>query len=132
MDLLESDLTTILSNEPKNAQVLNALGYTLADRTARYDEALGYIQRALELEPNDAAVMDSMGWVYYRMGNYDDALVHLAKANSIDEDPEIAAHLGEVLWVVGKKEQAVEVWEKSLSDNPDHQILLDVMKRFGL
>lgn len=132
LDLLESDLQTILKQEPANAQVLNALGYTLADRTNRYEEALIYIQRALELEPDDAAVVDSMGWVLYRMGNYPQAIEHLRRAAQLSQDPEIAAHLGEVLWVSGDKDGALEIWEKSLKDNPDDSILLDIMKRFGL
>jgi len=132
LDLLESDLQTILKQEPANAQVLNALGYTLADRTNRYEEALIYIQRALELEPDDAAVVDSMGWVLYRMGNYPQAIEHLRRAAQLSQDPEIAAHLGEVLWVSGDKDGALEIWEKSLKDNPDDRILLDIMKRFGL
>jgi tetratricopeptide (TPR) repeat protein len=132
LDLLESDLQTILKQEPANAQVLNALGYTLADRTNRYEEALTYIQRALELEPDDAAVVDSMGWVLYRMGNYPQAIEHLRRAAQLSQDPEIAAHLGEVLWVSGDKDGALEIWEKSLKDYPDDKILLDIMKRFGL
>lgn len=132
LDLLESDLRTILKTEPDNAQVLNALGYTLADRTKRYDEALKYIQKALELEPNDAAVMDSMGWVKYRLGDYESAIAHLRKANEIARDPEIAAHLGEVLWVSGKKNDALKIWEESLKEHPNHEALLKVMKRFGL
>lgn len=131
LDLVEQDLQTILKDEPKNAQVLNALGYTLADRTQRYQEALSYIQRAYELEPNDAAVMDSMGWVQYRLGNYNDAIEHLQKAVTIDEDPEIAAHFGEVLWVVGNKDKARKVWKDSLQKHPEHQILLEVMKKFS-
>ena len=101
IDLLESDLQTILKQEPSNAQVLNALGYTLADRTDRYDEALSYIQRAIELEPDDAAVVDSLGWVHYRLGNLEESIKHLRRANELSKDPEIAAHLGEVLWVSG-------------------------------
>lgn len=132
LDLVESDLLTILKEEPENAQVLNALGYTLADRTSRYEEALKYIKKAFELQPNDAAVMDSMGWVQYQLGNYDKALSHLTKANELAQDPEIAAHLGEVLWVMGKKSAAMETWESSLKTNPDHEALLRVMKRFGL
>jgi len=132
LDLVESDLQTILKQEPGNAQVLNALGYTLADRTTRYDEALDYIQRALELEPNDAAVVDSLGWVYYRMGNYKKAIELLRRANEQAKDPEIAAHLGEVLWVSGERSAALKIWEASLVDHPDHEVLLDVMKRFGL
>ncbi len=132
IDLLESDLQTILKQEPSNAQVLNALGYTLADRTDRYDEALKYIQRAIEIEPDDAAVVDSLGWVYYRLGNFEQSIKHLRRANELSKDPEIAAHLGEVLWASGEKEAAMEIWEKSLKDNPDDEALLDVMKQFGL
>ncbi|WP_455206066.1 tetratricopeptide repeat protein [Kaarinaea lacus] len=132
LQLVESDLLTILEVEPENAQVLNALGYTLADRTDRYQEALQYIQKALNLEPEDAAVMDSMGWVNYRLGNYEEALLHLRKANEMAKDPEIAAHLGEVLWVTGNKSDALKIWESSLKENPDHDVLLRVMKRFGL
>lgn len=132
LDLVESDLQTILKQEPSNAQVLNALGYTLADRTNRYEEAMTYIQRALELEPDDAAVVDSMGWVLYRMGNYPKAIEHLRRAAQLSQDPEIAAHLGEVLWVSGDKDGALEIWEKSLKENPDDQKLLGIMKQFGL
>ncbi|WP_455202666.1 tetratricopeptide repeat protein [Kaarinaea lacus] len=132
LDLVESDLQTILEQEPTNAQVLNALGYTLADRTNRYEEALQYIQRAIELEPDDAAVVDSMGWVHYRLGNYNKAIKHLRRASELSKDPEIAAHLGEVLWVSGDKKGALEIWENSLKDNPDDKILIDVMQRFGM
>jgi len=132
IELVESDLQMILKVEPGNAQVLNALGYTLADRTDRYEEALRYIQQALKIEPNDAAVMDSMGWVQYHLGNYKEAILHLKRANEIGKDPEIAAHLGEVLWVSGKKSAALEIWEGSLKENPGNEILLNVMKRFGL
>jgi len=132
LDLLESDLQTILKQEPANAQVLNALGYTLADRTNRYEEAFKYIQRAFELEPDDAAVVDSMGWVEYRMGHYKEAIEHLRRANDLSKDPEIAAHLGEVLWTSGDKNGAMQIWEGSLKDNPKDKALLDVMKKFGL
>ncbi|WP_455208329.1 tetratricopeptide repeat protein [Kaarinaea lacus] len=132
LDLVESDLQTILKQEPANAQVLNALGYTLADRTNRYEEALTYIQRALELEPDDPAVVDSMGWVQYRLGNYQNAIEHLRRATELSQDPEIAAHLGEVLWVSGDKNGALEIWEKSLKEHPNDATLMDIMKRFGL
>ena len=132
LDLLESDLRTILQTEPDNAQVLNALGYTLADQTKRYDEALQYIQKAMELQPDDAAVIDSMGWVQYRLGDYEASVQYLRKANDLTKDPEIASHLGEVLWVMGKKNDALKVWEESLKANPGHETLLKTMKRFGL
>ncbi len=132
LDLLESDLRTILETEPDNAQVLNALGYTLADRTQRYEEALQYIEKALELQPNDAAVMDSMGWVKYRLGDYEASVAYLRKAIELAGDPEIAAHLGEVLWVMGKQSDALKVWEEALKQDPNHEVLLKTMKRFGL
>ncbi len=132
LDMVEKDLQDILKIEPNNAQVLNALGYTLADRTTRYTEALKYIETAIKLEPDDAAVVDSMGWVQYRLGNLQQAADHLRRANELAKDPEIAAHLGEVLWVMDKKNAALEIWESSLKDNPGHEALLKVMKRFGL
>ncbi|MBE9538386.1 MAG: tetratricopeptide repeat protein, partial [Proteobacteria bacterium] len=131
LDLAEGDLRAIIEREPSNAQALNALGYTLADRTDRYSEALEYIERAMKVEPGDAAIIDSMGWVHYRMGNHAKAVELLRQAMELIKDPEIAAHLGEVLWEMGNKQGALEVWEDSLQQHPEHKILLDVMKRFG-
>jgi tetratricopeptide (TPR) repeat protein len=130
VDWLERDIHSILEREPDNAHALNALGYTLADRTNRYEEAMGYIQRALELKPDEPAIIDSMGWINYRMGNYDQALKYLRRAVSLLQDPEIAAHLGEVLWVSGQHDEARKVWERALEHDPDSTILLDVMNRF--
>lgn len=90
----------------KNAQALNALGYTLADRTDRYQEALGYIEQALALLPDDAAVLDSMGWVQFRLGDFTKALEFLRRAYQLNPDPEIAAHLSEVLWAAGQRDEA--------------------------
>lgn len=132
LELAENDLRAIIEREPSNAQALNALGYTLADRTDRYQEAMEYIQRALKVEPEDAAIIDSMGWVQYRMGNYAKAVELLRRAIKLIKDPEIAAHLGEVLWDMGNKKGALEVWEESLQQHPKHKVLLDVMRRFGL
>lgn len=115
LDLVESDLRTIIDADPENAHALNALGYTLADRTERYQEALGYISEALELLPNDPAVLDSMGWVLYRLGRHDEALEHLRQAYEITPDEEIAAHLGEVLWMKGDRQGALDVWNNELS-----------------
>lgn len=132
LELTEQDLLKIIEREPSNAQALNALGYTLADRTQRYDEALKYIERALEVQPEDAAIIDSMGWVQYRLGNHEKAIELLRRALELIQDAEIAAHLGEVLWDMGNKQGAIKVWEKALKDHPNHKVLLDVMKRFGL
>ena len=130
LDLLEQDLRAILEREPDHAQALNALGYTLADATDRHAEAYELIKKALELRPNDFYILDSMGWVLYRLGRLDEAIEYLRKALSIRQDPEIAAHLGEVLWVRGEREQAKEVWETALQQTPQDTRLLDVIERF--
>ena len=128
--LLERDLQRILEEDPEHADALNALGYTLADQTDRHQEALVYISRALELKPDNAAILDSMGWLQYRLGNYPEALRYLRRANAMLPDAEIAAHLGEVLWVSGEREQARRVWKEALERDPDSPHLQDVLKRF--
>lgn len=130
LNLLETDLKTILATEPDHATALNALGYTLADRTERYDEAYAYIQRAYELSPNDFYILDSMGWVLYRLGKLDESIVFLKKALALKNDPEIAAHLGEVLWITGDKQAAQTVWETALKIAPTDDRLLNIIKRF--
>ncbi len=130
IDLLEEDIRTILKTEPDNAHALNALGFTLADQTERYEEAYGYLKRAIEIMPDDAAIIDSWGWVHYRLGRYDEAIRLLRMALSRLDDAEIAAHLGEVLWVTGQREEAREVWQRALQKAPDDPLLLEVMQRF--
>ena len=130
LDLLEKDLRKILARDPENSQAMNALGYTLADRTTRYQEALNYVKHALELDPNSYYILDSMGWVYYRMGNYDKAVKYLQRAMSQKWDTEIAAHLGEVLWVKGDHTGAREIWGSALKKAPDDKLLLEVIRRF--
>jgi tetratricopeptide (TPR) repeat protein len=130
-DVLEADLQTIIEREPDNAQALNALGYTLADRTHRYDEAYEFVRRALILNPEDFYILDSMGWVLYRLGRLNEAVEYLTKAREIKDDPEVAAHLGEVLWVMGDKQAARDIWDSALKDTPDDQRLLDVIQRLA-
>ncbi|UCH39734.1 MAG: tetratricopeptide repeat protein [Gammaproteobacteria bacterium] len=130
IDLLESDIRTILKTEPDNAHALNALGFTLADQTDRYEEAYGYLKRAIEIMPDDAAIIDSWGWVHYRLGHYEKAISLLRKALSRFDDAEISAHLGEVLWVSGQKEEARQVWQRALKKSPDDPVLQNVMQRF--
>ncbi|MFW2403939.1 MAG: tetratricopeptide repeat protein [Gammaproteobacteria bacterium] len=115
---------------PKDSNVLNTLGYTLANRTRRYDEAYRLIRMALELDPDSAAVIDSMGWVLYRKGRLDESLSYLELAMSQLEDPEIIAHLGEVLWASDEREQALATWDKGLIDYPDSQPLIETRQRF--
>ncbi|MEE9552261.1 MAG: tetratricopeptide repeat protein [Gammaproteobacteria bacterium] len=131
LDILERDLLTILEKDPEHSQALNALGYTLADRTDRYEEAYKYIEKALQLSPNDFYVLDSMGWVMYRLGRLEEAIEYLKKALTVRKDPEIAAHLGEVLWVKGDKDSAQEIWDTALQETPEDDRLLDVINRFN-
>jgi len=130
IDQLEADIGAILKTEPDNAHALNALGFTLADQTDRYEEAYVYIKRAIEIMPDDAAIIDSWGWVHYRLGEYDKAISLLRKALSFFYDAEIAAHLGEVLWVSGDREEATSIWKEALDKSPDDPMLLEVMQRF--
>ncbi len=125
------DLENVVKREPENAQALNALGYTLVDRTTRIKQGFAYIQKAYRIEPDDPAIQDSMGWAYYRMGQYDKALKYLRMAFDKLKDAEIAAHLGEVLWVAGDREAAQEVWNAALKETPDDALLLDVMQKFN-
>ncbi len=123
------ELQALLDRNPDDPIALNAVGYTLADRTDRYDEAYAYIKRAYDQSPDNAAIVDSMGWIEYRMGNIEAALEHLRRAWDLSHDPEIAAHLGEVLWNSGDQEAAKEVWFESLGENPESRVLQDVIDR---
>lgn len=127
--LTEEDLRTILNYDTTNATALNALGYTLADRTDRFEEAFELISEAFALNPDDPAIIDSMGWVHYRLGNYQQAITHLREAMKAFPDHEIAAHLGEVLWVVGEKQEAEAIWQEGLRLNPDSDIIPGVIER---
>jgi tetratricopeptide (TPR) repeat protein len=131
LDIAESDLLKVLSTEPENANALNALGYTLADRTERLQEALEYIKRAMELVPDDPAILDSLGWVSYRLGKMQDAVKWLGKAFELLEDAEIAAHYGEVLWKLNQRDKAREVWKKGQDDNAEHPVLVETLNRLN-
>ncbi|WP_422460918.1 tetratricopeptide repeat protein [Endozoicomonas sp. ALB115] len=126
---LEKDLRSILAFDPDNAAALNALGYTLADRTDRVKEAEALILQAYDLNSEDPAILDSMGWVQFRLGNLDQAEKYLRMAYSQFPDAEIAAHLGEVLWVKGEQDAARSLWAEALRKSPDSQILKDTMGR---
>lgn len=127
----EKDLKAVLTLVPENAAALNALGYTLADRTDRYQEAYEYIKQAYALTPNDPAVMDSMGWVAYRLGRYEEALTKLRQAMAALPDHEIAAHLGEVLWVSGLQKEAKIIWKKGLDLDPKSSIIHHTLNRLN-
>jgi len=129
LDIMESDFKAIIAKDPDHADALNALGYSLADQTERFSEALSYIERALTLKPDDPAVLDSMGWVQFRLGNLEKARDYLRRALDAMPDGEIAAHLGEVLWSMGRRDEAWRTWEDALSREPDHAYLLRVIGR---
>ncbi|MBI3069580.1 MAG: tetratricopeptide repeat protein, partial [Betaproteobacteria bacterium] len=129
LDVLEANLRKLIEMRPTNAHAYNALGYTLADRNERLEEARGLIAKALELAPDDPFIMDSMGWVLYRMGNIKEGLDYLQRAYALRPDPEIAAHLGEVLWMQGRREEARKIWADSLKDHPRNEVLENTIKR---
>ena len=129
LDVLEADLRRVIRMKPDYAHAYNALGYTLADRTSRYAEAKELIEKAFKLSPDDPFILDSLGWVNFRMGRMQDAIKHLQTAYGQRPDPEIAAHYGEVLWSAGNRDEARKVWNAALSENPNHETLLAVMAK---
>lgn len=129
VEAAEADMRRILANDPDNIRTLNALGYTLADRTDRYQEALSYISRAYAMKPDDPAIIDSMGWVQYRLGNLEEAHQYLQQAWELTQDSEIGAHLGEVLWGQGERAKARAIWNTSRESNPDNPVLLETINR---
>jgi len=129
--LMESDLREIIHREPDNVTALNALGYTLANRTDRYSEAFALISRALELAPEEPAILDSMGWILYRQGMYSQAVEYLSRAYAKFPDAEVAAHLGEVLWVSGDTATALSIWQSAILKDPNHEVLVQTMQRLG-
>ncbi len=126
---METSLRKVMQLAPHNQHAYNALGYSLADRNLRLDEAHSLIAKALQLAPEDPFIMDSMGWVLYRMGKPKQAEKHLRQAFEIRQDAEIAAHLGEVLWQQGQQEEARKLWTDAQKLAPDNAILLDTLKR---
>ncbi|HEB55815.1 MAG TPA: tetratricopeptide repeat protein [Gammaproteobacteria bacterium] len=130
LDIAIQDLQLILKNEPDNIEALNALGYTLVDKTNRLQEGMDYIKKALARKPDDPAILDSAGWGYYRLGKYHQALELLRRAYAKMRDPEIASHLGEVLWVSGDQAAARKIWGDALQQTPKHELLRKVMQRF--
>jgi tetratricopeptide (TPR) repeat protein len=128
-DITEKNLARVIEIRPDHAHAHNALGYTLADRNVRLDEALKLIETALKLAPEDPYILDSMGWVFFRMGDSAKALDFLRRAYKRKRDAEIAAHLGEVLWSQGQREEALRIWEDALKASPDNEVLQGTVNR---
>ncbi len=132
VDIAEKNLRMVIAAQPENAAALNALGYTLADQTERYEEAEALIRQAYILQPEESSIIDSMGWIAYRLGRMQEALEFLQKAWRIDKNPEIAAHLGEVLWVAGNREAAVAVWREAQKIDGENPVLVETLDRLDV
>jgi len=132
LTLMEADLRHILAQNPDNATALNALGYTLTTRTSRHEEAYALIARALELAPDEPAILDSMGWVLFQLGRAEEAVGYLQRAWDGLPDPEVAAHLGEVLWSLGEQQKAYSIWRDGLLQDPEHDILQETLERLDI
>lgn len=130
IEMAELDLRKILEIEPNHANALNALGFTLTSTPEKRPEAMELIKKAISLVPNNPAFLDSMGWLYYKMGNIDKALEHLEQAYKLHSDGEIAAHYGEVLWVSGEKAKAQAIWQRALKNYPKNRSLNETVSRF--
>lgn len=129
-DVLETDLRRVIALKPDYAHAYNALGYTLADRNIKLTEAYELIQKALKLSPDDAFIQDSLGWVQFRMGKKTEALTTLKKAYETRRDPEIAAHLGQVLWASGARDEAQKIWRAALTESPENESLIAVVQKY--
>ena len=129
LDLMETTLRAVMAQAPDNHHAYNALGYSLAERGVRLPEALALIDQALKMAPDDPFIMDSLGWVHYRMGNLDQAEVHLRRAYALRSDVEIAVHLGEVLWHKGLKADAQKLWREARAKDPKNDTLKSTLAR---
>jgi tetratricopeptide (TPR) repeat protein len=129
-DVLEAKLRKLIRLKPEHAHAYNALGYSFAERNERLGEARELIVKALTISPDDPFILDSMGWVLHRQGDDTGALLHLQRAFAIRQDPEIAAHLGEVLWLLGKHDEARKIWSDAAKSAPDNEVLGNAIKRF--
>jgi len=130
IDVMEADLKRVIAMKPDYAHAYNALGYTLAEKMNRLQEARDLIEKAYKLNPDDPFIQDSMGWIEYRLGHVQEALKQLQLAYTARPDPEIAAHLGEVLWKSGQHDQAQKIWRAALTENPNHESLLAVIQKY--
>jgi tetratricopeptide (TPR) repeat protein len=131
LDAMESDLRRVIELKPDHAHAYNALGYTFAERNQRLGEAYELVQKALAIAPNDAFIQDSLGWVQFRLGRLDEALKTLKGAYQLRRDPEIAAHLGEILWAGGNRDEALKILRASLVENPGNEMLAMMLKKFA-
>lgn len=131
-DVAEKDFESIITKDPRNAAALNALGYTFSLQKEKQKDARKYMLQALEISPNNAAYLDTLGWFDYRTGNYEEALSALKKAHELSKDPEITAHLGELMYAMGQREEAMVLLKQALEKNPNHDILTETIGRLKI
>jgi len=130
--LAEADLRFILAKDPEHIDALNALGYTLADANKNLQEAQVLIERAYAKDANSSAIVDSMGWVLYRLGKLPEALEYIQQAFEIDPSAEIAAHLGEILWNLNKKDSAIKVLSSAITESPDSKAVKNIIHKLNI
>jgi tetratricopeptide (TPR) repeat protein len=128
-EIAEEDLQKILAMDPENVEALNALGYTLLNKSSRYSDAEKYLQKALALAPNEAVIIDSYGWLQFKLGSPEKALVYLQQAYEKQQENEIAAHLAEVLWALGRKDEAKKLFRNAIKDSPNDEYLRSFQRR---
>ena len=129
VELMDARLRRLIELRPDNAQAYNALGYAYADRNERLAEARQLIEKALALSPDDGFILDSMGWVLYRQGDLAGALSYLERSYAKREDPEIAAHLGEVLWALGRQDDARRLLQAAQKVHPTNEVLAETVRK---
>ncbi len=129
-EVFEQTLRKLLQVAPGHAQAYNALGYSLLERNVRLEEGMQLVEKAYQIEPDDAAIIDSVGWGYYRLGKLDKSAEYLRRAFAANPDPEIAAHLGEVLWSQGNQDEAKKIWHEAEKSNPENDVLRSIVKKF--
>lgn len=125
----EKDLKQIIRIQPNDSRALNHLGYMLATQSSRFEEANTLIEQAIKISPNDPAIIDSLAWVQYKLGRFDKALKNIARAYESFPDPEVASHMGEILWALNRREDALNIWNQALEQDPDSVIVIEAMKR---
>jgi tetratricopeptide (TPR) repeat protein len=131
LDVMEKSFRKLIELEPARAEAYNALGYSLADRNLRLPEALQLIEKAVQLSPDNGAILDSMGWVLFRLNRLPEALDYLQKAYKLTPDAEVAVHLGEVLWKMGKLEDAKAMWRAAKQKEPASEVLKETLARLN-
>ena len=131
-EAFERLMREVMVLEPDDANAFNSLGYTFADQNIRLDEAQALLERALQLEPNNPYILDSVGWYMYRTGDYAAAVQYLERSFRALPAADVAAHLGEVYWVMGRKDDALKIWEQGREKDPNNDTLLKTLSRFGV